>query len=124
MFDPLRSRLILIRPPAPPPRVRFLLRSSVLFLSATLFLQGCSLAGGRGTPPPTPGASRPGWTQTGFASWYGEPFHGRTTASGEEYDMNQLTSPTALSPSGRESGSRTWRTGGPSPFGSRTAAPL
>ena len=91
MFDPLRSRLILIRPPAPPPRVRSLLRSSALFLSATLFLQGCSPAGGRGTPPPTPGASRPGWTQTGIASWYGEPFHGRTTASGEEYDMNQLT---------------------------------
>ena len=67
------------------------LRSSVLFLSATLFLQGCSLAGGRATPPPTPGGSRPGWTQTGIASWYGEPYHGRTTASGEEYDMNQLT---------------------------------
>ncbi len=66
-------------------------RSSVLFLSATLFLQGCSLAGGSGTPPPTPGDSRPGWTQTGIASWYGEPYHGRTTASGEEYDMNQLT---------------------------------
>ncbi len=91
MFDPLRSRLILIRPPALPPRVRFLLRSSALFLSATLFLQGCSLAGGRGAPPPTPGAFAPGWTQTGIASWYGEPFHGRTTASGEEYDMNQLT---------------------------------
>lgn len=28
---------------------------------------------------------------SGQASWYGEPFHGRTTASGEPYDMNQLT---------------------------------
>jgi rare lipoprotein A (peptidoglycan hydrolase) len=29
--------------------------------------------------------------QTGMASWYGEKFHGRPTASGEIYDMNQLT---------------------------------
>jgi len=29
--------------------------------------------------------------QTGMASWYGEKFHGRRTASGEIYDMNQLT---------------------------------
>ena len=24
-------------------------------------------------------------------SWYGKPFHGRLTASGERYDMNKLT---------------------------------
>ena len=29
--------------------------------------------------------------QTGIASWYGKPFHGRLTASGEVYDMNQLS---------------------------------
>lgn len=29
--------------------------------------------------------------QSGMASWYGEEFHGRQTASGEIYDMNQLT---------------------------------
>ncbi|MEO5936293.1 MAG: septal ring lytic transglycosylase RlpA family protein, partial [Terriglobales bacterium] len=29
--------------------------------------------------------------QVGVASWYGKAFHGRTTASGEEYDMFQLT---------------------------------
>jgi rare lipoprotein A len=29
--------------------------------------------------------------QTGMASWYGQKFHGRRTASGEIYDMNQLT---------------------------------
>ncbi|GAB4374271.1 MAG: hypothetical protein Kow0042_18740 [Calditrichia bacterium] len=28
---------------------------------------------------------------TGFASYYGEEFHGRPTASGEIFDMNQLT---------------------------------
>jgi rare lipoprotein A len=29
--------------------------------------------------------------QTGLASWYGKPFHGRTTASGEVYDMHAMT---------------------------------
>jgi rare lipoprotein A len=28
-----------------------------------------------------------GWRQRGVASWYGEDFHGRPTASGEIYDM-------------------------------------
>lgn len=32
-----------------------------------------------------------GATQRGIASWYGEPFHGRATASGEIYDMHGLT---------------------------------
>jgi rare lipoprotein A len=29
--------------------------------------------------------------QSGIASWYGEPFHGRLTATGERYDMHALT---------------------------------
>src|SRR5438045_8607579 len=29
--------------------------------------------------------------QIGIASWYGKQFHGRETASGERYDMYQLT---------------------------------
>ena len=29
--------------------------------------------------------------ERGQASWYGDPYHGRTTASGEIYDMNDLT---------------------------------
>lgn len=32
-----------------------------------------------------------GWTETGVSSWYGEPFHGRRTASGDIYDMDALT---------------------------------
>jgi rare lipoprotein A len=32
-----------------------------------------------------------GWTEKGVASWYGEPYHGRRTASGEVYDMHRLT---------------------------------
>lgn len=31
------------------------------------------------------------FTQTGTASWYGEYFHGRPTAAGETFDMNELT---------------------------------
>lgn len=34
---------------------------------------------------------RVGSVQRGVASWYGEPFHGRATASGEIYDMHLLT---------------------------------
>jgi rare lipoprotein A len=31
------------------------------------------------------------WIQVGQASWYGLKFQGRKTATGESYDMNQLT---------------------------------
>ena len=30
-------------------------------------------------------------TEKGIASWYGEPYHGRATASGEIYDQWELT---------------------------------
>jgi len=39
---------------------------------------------------PAPGTTAPK-AQTGRASWYGEPHHGRKTASGEIYDMTQMT---------------------------------
>jgi rare lipoprotein A len=60
-------------------------------------------------PPPRPRAATPpprtepapraepapkgqaGTTQEGKASWYGNPHHGKKTASGETYDMNALT---------------------------------
>jgi rare lipoprotein A len=29
--------------------------------------------------------------EVGIASWYGVPFHGRVSSSGERYDMNQMT---------------------------------
>ena len=32
-----------------------------------------------------------GYVEIGEASWYGRKFHGRTTSSGEEYDMFQMT---------------------------------
>ena len=42
-------------------------------------------------PAPTPTPVDEGWTEKGIASWYGEPYHGRQTASGEIYDMHQMT---------------------------------
>jgi len=40
-------------------------------------------------PPPRPVFV--GYEETGEASWYGHPYHGRRTASGEVYDMSQMT---------------------------------
>jgi rare lipoprotein A len=39
------------------------------------------------TPSPAPSAA----VQTGIASWYGKPFHGRRTASGEVFNMHAMT---------------------------------
>ena len=36
-------------------------------------------------------ASANGFREKGLASWYGEPFHGRKTASGEIYDMDKVS---------------------------------
>jgi rare lipoprotein A len=36
-------------------------------------------------------AEQPGYDETGLASWYGEQFHGRPTATGERFDMHALT---------------------------------
>ena len=35
--------------------------------------------------------SSDGYRERGIASWYGRPFHGRPTSSGETYDMNEMT---------------------------------
>ena len=35
--------------------------------------------------------SEAGDSQTGLASWYGRDHHGKRTASGEQFDMNQMT---------------------------------
>jgi rare lipoprotein A len=59
-------------------------------------LTGCSTAPDRGrsrveepvtAPTTSPGAE----IDRGKASWYGPGFHGRRTASGERFDMNDLT---------------------------------
>lgn len=33
---------------------------------------------------------KPGSTETGIASWYGHPYHGRRAANGEVYDMESM----------------------------------
>jgi rare lipoprotein A (peptidoglycan hydrolase) len=50
----------------------------------------------KGTPPR--GEDKP--YQVGMASWYGKQFHGRTTASGEDFDMFELTAAHRLLPLG------------------------
>jgi len=45
--------------------------------------------GPRSTKSATPKSQKP--YEVGRASWYGKMFHGRTTASGEPYDMFQFT---------------------------------
>lgn len=42
----------------------------------------------------------PSRVQVGIASWYGKPFHGRPTASGEPYDMYQATAAHRTAPLG------------------------
>jgi rare lipoprotein A len=61
--------------------------------AAALLVGALALGGCRAVGPPLPPEPPPaiGWSQTGIASWYGEPFHGRTTASGEVYDMEAMT---------------------------------
>ena len=60
-------------------------------LPLALLLQGCALVRGSPAPVPVTEAVSPGWIETGIASWYGHPYHGRTTASGEVYDMDEMT---------------------------------
>jgi rare lipoprotein A len=46
------------------------------------------------TVPPTsstPSANAPLSMETGVASWYGHPYHGRPAANGEIYDMEKMT---------------------------------
>ena len=71
-------------------------------VSAAILLLALSACASRGGPPgedweaggPTqggPAAHEAREIGRGLASWYGEPHHGRRTASGEVFDMNELT---------------------------------
>jgi len=53
-------------------------RLLVLFILGNFALLSCTPAGGK-------------WTQVGYASYYADKFHGRTTACGEIYDRNKYT---------------------------------
>ncbi len=58
-----------------------------------LLLSGCAKR--KKTVPAAPAAPRAavhaGEEETGIASWYGHPYHGRPSSSGEIYDMEKLT---------------------------------
>jgi rare lipoprotein A len=59
-------------------------RIVVIFLALALS-SGCAPFRREPVPPRAKGV------EVGLASWYGNPFHGRRTASGAVYDMYQLT---------------------------------
>src|SRR5579872_3389603 len=61
----------------------------VLFPLAAMFLSACGHHAARVNAPLAP--AKIGSTETGVASWYGVPYDGRRAASGEVYDMRQLT---------------------------------
>ena len=60
-----------------------------IVLVAALAVTSCSLWRAPAPPPGGARSARP--AQTGRASWYGEDFHGRRTASGKRFDQNRLT---------------------------------
>jgi len=68
-------------------------------LTALVFLSGCANHAAMETGATAPGGnSQPTSTAkgdqaqlVGEASWYGERYHGRTTASGQPFDMNAMT---------------------------------
>ncbi|MEO7652173.1 MAG: septal ring lytic transglycosylase RlpA family protein [Bryobacteraceae bacterium] len=54
-----------------------------------LLIAGC---GGKKSPRAVKAVPKSvGSTETGIASWYGHPYHGRRSANGEVYDMEQST---------------------------------
>jgi rare lipoprotein A len=66
---------------------------SRIYAGAALFIATLAITGGcaRKTSARVPVPARIGSTETGIASWYGAPYHGRPTSSGEIYDQEQLT---------------------------------
>ena len=62
------------------------LRPAAAVIAAALVVGGCSVA----TAPLSP-AQAADYDRAGKASWYGKRYHGRTTASGERFDMNAMT---------------------------------
>lgn len=62
--------------------------SCVLSVCLAVLLVGC---GPKKIKAHTTPGRQPQTAESGLASWYGHPYHGRASASGEIYDMEQLT---------------------------------
>jgi len=62
-------------------------RRGARWLHAAALVAGAAALAGCASAPP----SRPPAVEVGLASWYGEPYHGRPTASGPRYDMEEMT---------------------------------
>ncbi|MGE0647364.1 MAG: septal ring lytic transglycosylase RlpA family protein [Alphaproteobacteria bacterium] len=66
----------------------------MMIVAGTFAMAGCERAGESLTDPGEAAVSCPGaanYDEQGVASWYGRSHHGRRTASGESFDMNELT---------------------------------
>jgi rare lipoprotein A len=67
-------------------------RQLSLVVALALLVTGCAKKKHAAAPPSAPQASvRVGDEDSGLASWYGHPYHGRASSSGEIYDMEKLT---------------------------------
>ena len=65
-------------------------KSVLVVLILTLIATGSSRAGNAEIRSPVT-KLKAATPETGIASYYGVPYHGRQTASGEIFDMNELT---------------------------------
>lgn len=77
-------------------------RSSKTLATAVALLVGGGLAQTELAKARGVDARASGFRQVGLASWYGPGFHGRTTASGERFDQNDLTAAHRKLPLGTE----------------------
>ncbi|CAN5223904.1 septal ring lytic transglycosylase RlpA family protein [soil metagenome] len=67
--------------------------SLIVLLLLIFFIQACGVArtGTERTPARTADVETVRILQSGVASWYGSKFHGKSTANGETYNMNDFT---------------------------------
>lgn len=67
-------------------------RQFILFSLITLFISSCGITR-KGAQPDRPdnSGSKGAAIEEGVASWYGPNFHGKLTANGETYNMNEMT---------------------------------